>query len=238
VTKSDPGQFFPTSVQKSYFMLSRSARGVLDTALQKYRAGRTEPVLVGGINLLKPALELMTDYRLVIQEVEGPEVLTSYTRWIESVQLKEGENQEVCVAFSPRFERIWLESKKRLPEYMERKPANAALRSQYALRLYSWAKKYVEEGAQTVSLEDLRRVFGLESIKDAEGNVIKEAPLPMWANFQQRALDVAITEVNTKTDLKIKLASTERSKYRRVVSLNFTIKAQAIPKGAIRRASM
>jgi hypothetical protein len=29
---------------------------------------------------------------------------------------------------------IWLESKKRLPEYMEQKPANAPLRSQ--LRLY------------------------------------------------------------------------------------------------------
>jgi hypothetical protein len=43
-------------------------------------------------------------------------------------------------------------------------------------------------------------VFGLESIKDPEGNVIREAPLPVWANFQQRALDVAITEVNAKTD--------------------------------------
>ena len=71
----------------------------------------------------------MTGYRLVIQEVEGPEVLTSYTRWIESVQLKEGENQEVYVTFSPRFERIWIESKKRLPDYMERKPGNAALRT-------------------------------------------------------------------------------------------------------------
>jgi hypothetical protein len=43
--------------------------------------------------------------------------------------------------------------------------------------------------------------FGLESIKDPEGNVIREAPLPVWANFQQRALDVAIAEVNAKTDL-------------------------------------
>ena len=77
----------------------------------------------------------------------------------------------------------------------------------------------------------LRRVFGLESVKDAEGNVIKEAPLPIWANFQQRALDVALAEVNAKTDLKIKLASTERSKHRRVVSLNFTIKTQPIRKG-------
>ena len=73
-------------------------------------------------------------------------------------------------------------------------------------------------------------MLGLESIKDAEGNVIKEAPLPVWANFQQRALDVAILEVNTKTDLKIKLSSIERAKHRRVAALTFAIKTQAIPK--------
>jgi hypothetical protein len=74
-------------------------------------------------------------------------------------------------------------------------------------------------------------VFGLESVKDAQGNVIKEAPLPVWANFQQRALDVAILEVNMKTDLKIKVASIQRSKHRRVDALSFTIKTQPIPKG-------
>jgi hypothetical protein len=61
------------------------------------------------------------------------------------VQLKDGPDQEVYVAFSPRFERIWLESRKRLSEYMEQKPANTGLRSQYSLRLYSWAKNYVKD---------------------------------------------------------------------------------------------
>jgi hypothetical protein len=142
VANKDPAQFLPTSVQKSYFMLSRSARAVLDTALQKYRPGRSDLIPVGGI-ALKPALRLMTYYRLMIRQVSGAEVLTSYTRWLECVQVKEGPEPEVYVAFSPRFERIWLESRKRLLEYMEQKPANASLRSQYSLRLYSWAKKYV-----------------------------------------------------------------------------------------------
>jgi hypothetical protein len=111
-------------------------RAVLDTALQKYRPGRTDLIPVGGIAQLKPALRLMMDYRLVIQDVRGGEAFTSYTRWLESVEVKEGTDPEVYVAFSPRFERIWIESKKRLPDYMEQKPGNAALRSQYALRLY------------------------------------------------------------------------------------------------------
>ena len=74
-------------------------------------------------------------------------------------------------------ERIWLESKKRL-KFADQKSANIGLRSTYALRLYDWAKKYVSNGKKRISLEDLRKVLGLESVKDAEGNVIQKAPLP------------------------------------------------------------
>jgi hypothetical protein len=92
-----------------------------------------------------------------------------------------------------------------LPEYVAEKPANIALRSQYSLRLYAWAKKYVSDGTQRISLEDLRKVLGLQSVKDAEGNVIQEAPLPIWANFRQRALDIAVVEITKKTDLRSRL---------------------------------
>ena len=62
MASKEPEHFLPTSVQKSYFMLSRPARAVLDTALQKYRPGRTDLIPVGGIAQLKPALRLMTAY--------------------------------------------------------------------------------------------------------------------------------------------------------------------------------
>ena len=101
----------------------------------------------------------------------GAEVLTSYTRWLECVQVKEGPEPEVYVAFNPRFERIWLESKKHLPEYMKQKPASAGLRSQYALRQYGWAKNYVKAGTMSISLKELRKVLDLESVKDTDGNV-------------------------------------------------------------------
>jgi hypothetical protein len=117
VTKSDPAQLLPTSVQKSYFMLTDAERGVLNTALEKYRPGQSEPILVGGKNLLKLALRLMTWYRLVIEEIKDAEVIKSYTRWVDAVQVKGAEDQEVFLTFSPRFEHIWLESKKRLMGY-------------------------------------------------------------------------------------------------------------------------
>jgi plasmid replication initiation protein len=189
-----------------------------------------EPILIGGEKLLKPALRLISVYRLRIDEIRADTVVTSFTRWLEAVQTRGAENQKVYLTFSPQFERIWLESKKRLPDYMEQKPANIGLRSQYALRLYNWAQKYVTAGTKRISLEELRKVLGLESVKDAAGNLIQEPPLPIWANFRQRALDTAIAEINEKTDLNILLESLERSKHRRVTALIFTIKTQAIPK--------
>jgi plasmid replication initiation protein len=231
VTNRDPAQLLPTSVQKSYFMLSRPTRAILDTALQKYRPGESEPIPVGGRNVLKPALRLMTYYRLVIEEIKDGQAVTSYTRWVDAVQVRGAENQEVYVTFSPRFERIWLESKKRLLECVAKKPANIGLRSRYALRLYSWAKKYVTIGTKRISLEQLRKVLGLESVRDAAGNFIRKAPLPVWANLRQRALETAIREINEKTDLNISLASLERSSHRRVTRLIFAIKTQAVRNG-------
>ena len=224
----------PTSVQKSYFMLTDAERDVLNIGLQKYRPGQSEPILVGGPNALKPASRLMTDYRLRIEEIRDSKVVTSYTRWLESVQVVGAENQKVYVTFSPQFERIWLESKKRLPEYVSQKPANLGLRSQYSLRLYSWAKKNVGVGIKSISLEQLRKVLGLDSVKDADGNVIQEGALSLWANFRwanfrQRALDIATAEISKKTDINIEIESLERSKHRRATSLTFVIEEQPVP---------
>jgi len=63
----DLGEVLPTAVQKSYFMLSDAERAILNTALEKYLPGQLEPILVGGKNVLKPALRLMTYYRLKIE---------------------------------------------------------------------------------------------------------------------------------------------------------------------------
>jgi hypothetical protein len=116
-------EVLPTSIQKSYFLLKDAERDVLNRALEKYRPGQSDPILVGDFKAFKPALRLMSIYRLVIEEITDTAVTTSYTRWIDSVQVKGAENQDVYLTFSPRFERIWLESKKRLLKYVAQKPA-------------------------------------------------------------------------------------------------------------------
>jgi plasmid replication initiation protein len=218
-----PGELLPARVQKSYFMLSSAERDLLNTALEKFRPGRHEPVLVGGLDRLKTALKLMGVYRLVIEEVQDARAMTNYTRWIEAVLVNETEDQ-VYVTFSPRFEHLWLEVKKRLLEHAASNPAKTKLRGRYALRLYNWAHKHVQAGTKRISLEQLRKIFGLEDLKDADGNTLQEGPLPVWANFHQRALVPAIAEINAKTDLKIAIESMERKKHRRVTALSFSIK--------------
>jgi hypothetical protein len=69
------------------------------------------------------------------------------------------------------------------------------------------------------------------SVKDAEGDVIQEAPLPVCVNFRQRGLDVGIVEISKKTDLKIAIELLERSKHRRETSVTFSIQEQALPDG-------
>jgi hypothetical protein len=69
---------------------------------------------------LKPVLRLMSFHRLRIEEINADEVVTSYTRWVESAQVKGSDNPEVYLTLSPRFERVWLETKKQLPEYVSR----------------------------------------------------------------------------------------------------------------------
>jgi plasmid replication initiation protein len=150
---------------------------------------------------------------------------------VDAVQLKGADETEVYVTFSPRFEHIWLESKKSLLDFAGQRPVHIGLRSQYALRLYAWAKKHVSAGSKCISLDQLRTVLGLDSVKNAEGNVIRGARLTAWANFRQRALNTAIAEINAKTDLNIALKSLEKAEYGRVCALVFKIEARTASKG-------
>jgi len=187
-------------------------------------------ILVGDKKVMKPALRLMTYYRLRIEEVLNGRAVTSYTRWVDTVQVMGGQTQEVYLTFSPRFEHIWLECRKRLLDHLSQKSAAVGLRSKYAIRLYAWAKDHLSAGTKRITLKELRAVLGLDSVKDANGSVIREAPLAAWANFRQRALNLAIAEINAKTDLNIALKSLEQAEHSRVTALIFDIKARTVSK--------
>jgi hypothetical protein len=101
--------------------------------------------------------------------------LRAIPRWLDAVQVMGDETQEVYLTLSPRFEHIWLECKKGLLDSLTQKPAAVGLRSKYSIRLYAWTKDHVSVGTTRITLEELRKVLGLDSVKDADGNVIREA---------------------------------------------------------------
>jgi transcriptional regulator with XRE-family HTH domain len=92
-------------------------------------------------------------------------------------------------------------------------------------QLESYAKRH------GIKKKELAKELGVvaQQLSDWLRNIIKEAPLPVWANLRQRALDTAMTEINKKTDLNIAIESLERSLHRRVTSLIFAIKTQEVP---------
>ena len=108
-------EVLPTASRKAT-SCSRMQSAMYSTSVSKNIDLVSLKILAGGEKLLKPALRVMSEYRLRIDEIKGAEVVTSYTRWLASVEARGSVNQKVYVAFSPDFERIWLKSKKRLPE--------------------------------------------------------------------------------------------------------------------------
>jgi hypothetical protein len=112
------GEFLSARIQKSYFMLSSTQRSLLNTALEKWRPGRHEPVLVGGLSRLKTALKLMGVYRLVIEEVEEARAITSYTRWVgtlEAAQRIAGHaNSRTTKLYDRRGQKVVLEDMERI----------------------------------------------------------------------------------------------------------------------------
>jgi Initiator Replication protein len=83
---------------------------------------------------------LLTLYPLRIDEIRHEKAVTIYTRWLEAAQVKD---ESVSVTLNPRFKRIWLEVKKRLIDSAG-KAASPGFRSQFAIRLFSWAKSTSE----------------------------------------------------------------------------------------------
>ena len=87
-------------------------------------------------------------------------------------------------------------------------------------------------GFKRVSVATLRKILGLEDIKDNSGRVIQDAPLGLWANLKQRTLDVALKEINKESDIRLELQFVGRGAFRKVLSVAFRI---AMRKNAKRR---
>jgi hypothetical protein len=154
-------------------------------------------------NFLLPVYKLIRYHRRTFDSIADGALRSTYLPWIESItHVKAGEEEELELRLNSNYEKVWRMLKQRLDE------PGVRLKSQYSSRLYQWAKPYVAVGYKRVSLATLRKILGLEAIKDNSGGVVQEAPLELWANVKQRALDQALKEINKHSDIQLELEFT------------------------------
>ena len=79
--------------------------------------------------------------------------------------------------------------------------------------------------AQARQRSHLTKILALEDVKDNAGKVL-DAPLELWANVKQRALDPALKEINKQSDIQLKIEFVGRGTFRKVLSLGFRITAR------------
>ena len=169
-------------------------------------------------DLQTPAMKLLTYHRLVLHNSDRQNSVL-YARWLSSITIVEKRmTLHIDPGLVPHLERL----KDHQKEDSER--AGVKLASQYSIRLYEWAWKWRHIGLKRISIPQIRKVLGVDEVRDPQGNVLSEKCLVHWPNLKQRAIDRALHEINEKTDLSIRLVAVGQAKYRRVLSLAFEIK--------------
>lgn len=170
---------------------------------------------------LLPIYRLIRYHRLVFDSIGAGALRSTYLPWLESItHIKTGEKEELELKLNSNCEQIWRVLKEHLDE------SGVRLKSQYSVRLYQWAKHHLAVGYRRVSLTTLRKVLGLEDIRDSSGNLVQGARLEGWAAVKQRALDHALKEINEHSDISLEVEFTGRGVYRKVQSLGFRITAK------------
>jgi Initiator Replication protein len=210
-TKTQPNSTFRLSVTaieeqgilESFARLPQAEREIVRQLLDEFGSQRIAvirfPVSFGPKSIserarfLSPIYKLIRYHRLIFDSVADGVFRSTYLPWIDSItHIRAGEKEEIELRQNSSCENLWRVLKERLDE-----PA-VRLKSQYSTRLYLWAKQYLVVGHKRVSVGTLRKVLGLEEVKDNSGRVVLDAPLELWANVKQRALDPGL-EGNQQT---------------------------------------
>ena len=243
-TKTQPDSAFRLSVTnieeqgilESFARLPQAEREIVRQLLDEFGSQRVAairfPVPFGPKNInerrrfLSPIYKLIRYHRLIFDSVADGVFRSTYLPWIDPITfVQAAAKEEFELRLNSNYENVWRVLKERLDERAAR------LKSQYSTRLYLWAKQYLVVGHKRVSVATLRKILGLEDVKDKSGRVVQDAPLELWANVKQRALDHALREINKQSDIQLELEFVGRGAFRRVLSLGFRITARKNARG-------
>jgi plasmid replication initiation protein len=98
-----------------------------------------------------------------------------------------------------------------------------SLKSEYAIRLYQWLKRWQFVGKQLASVPELRLYLGATEI-DHEGKIVREN-LALYKHFKNRAICPAVAEINAKTDIRVAFSEVKAPGSKAVSKIAFTIQS-------------
>jgi plasmid replication initiation protein len=204
---------FGDDLIEAYYKLTKHERSIVMSIVDRLKPGVTA-FEFDDFGLQSAALKLLTYHRLVLHNGDKQNSVL-YARWLSAITMVE---KKMILHIDPGLYRHL----EHMRQDAER--SSVKLASQYSIRLYEWAWKWRNVGLKRISIPKIRKVLGVDEVRDAQGNIVSEKCLVHWPNLKQRAIDRALHEINEKTDLGIRLVAVGQAKYRRVLSLAFEIK--------------
>lgn len=127
--------------------------------------------------------------------------------WLSSAEYFEDKGY-VELSFDPKLKPYLLQLKEFFTRYRLQHVIH--LKSSYSIKLYELLKQYENIGRRKFTLDELRYKFGLRSDE-----------YPLYANFKQKILSRAQTELNEATDLSI--STIEQKQSRKISGITFMI---------------
>lgn len=197
---------------------------------------REQKIILTMVSMIQPTDEDFKDYDISVKEFSemlGLEGSTKYTEikditkdlmtksieipredggwlfanWISSAEYQKGEGI-ISLSFSPKLMPYLLQLKTAFTSY--RLSNILSLRSTYSIRLYELMKKWQHLGRWEISIDDLKLKLG-----------VSEGKYKQYGHFKSKALNLAMKEINEKTDLHITFK--ELKKGRKIERIEFSI---------------
>ena len=226
-------------IQKSRFSLSTQQQKIVlflisqinpwDEDFKVYRFSITEFSRVCGINHpggrgyseMKAAIKEIADKSLWIRLDNGKDTLI---RWIEKPYIDEGKGT-VEIRLDKDMKPYLLQLKENFTDY--ELVYTLRFKSRYSIRLYELIRS-----VQYHDMEELRCQFPLSRLRTMLG----AEDYSQYRDFKRRVLNPAVNEINMYSDRDMEY--TELKQGRKVVGLEFTIRAKSIDARVMLRAEI
>lgn len=221
-------------MEKSYVVTQ--SNHLIEARHTKPLTAREQKIVLTMVSMIQPTDKDFMDYRISIREfhemlglsgrehyteikeitrelmsksVEIPKGDGSWllANWVSSAEYIKGEGA-IALSFSPKLLPYLLQLKTAFTSYQLSNILS--LKSTYSIRLYELMKKWQHLGRWECPVDDLKLKLG-----------IGDGKYKQYGHFKSKALNVALKEINEKTDLLIKVK--EIKKGRKVDKIDFSI---------------